>query len=100
MTEVRALLGRIDDAATHRALDAERAFLRRLGGGCDAPVGAYAIADGARGRIHLEAMIASGDGHVVLRRGLDGGDPDALGLALAEAMIDRDGALTLIGSDA
>ena len=32
----------IDDAAAHRCLDAERAFLGELGGGCELPVGAYA----------------------------------------------------------
>jgi len=29
----------IDDAASHRRLDAERAFLGQLGGGCELPVG-------------------------------------------------------------
>jgi hydroxymethylbilane synthase len=98
--EVRALLGAIDHAPTHRALDAERAFLRRLGGGCDAPVGAYATANGPDGTIHLEAMIASGDGHVVLRRRLDGADPDELGIALAESMLFGDGASQLVEAEA
>jgi hydroxymethylbilane synthase len=100
MTAVQELLLAVDDVPTHRALDAERAFLRRFGGGCDAPVGAYATTDGPEGVIHLEAMIASGDGHVVLRRGLDGTDPDELGLALAEVMIERDGASMFLGAGA
>jgi len=40
--ETLALLAAIDDAATRRAVEAERAFLAELGGGCDLPVGAYA----------------------------------------------------------
>ena len=37
-----ARLEAIDDADAHRCVLAERAFLAELGGGCDAPVGAYA----------------------------------------------------------
>jgi hydroxymethylbilane synthase len=93
---VHAVVGAIDDVPTHRALDAERAFLRRLGGGCDAPVGAYAIADGLFGTIRLAAMIASSDGHVILRRNLKGTDPEMVGLELAEAMLEFDGALKIV----
>jgi hydroxymethylbilane synthase len=42
-----SVLEEIDDEAAHVALRAERAFLARLGGGCDAPVGAYATVDEA-----------------------------------------------------
>lgn len=35
----------IDDPASRRAVTAERLFLAELGGGCDAPVGAYATID-------------------------------------------------------
>jgi hydroxymethylbilane synthase len=97
--DVVSVLAAIDHRATHRALDAERAFLRRLGGGCDAPVGAYATADGHDGVIRLEAMIASGDGHVVLRRALEGSDPVELGTALAETMLVDDGAALLVEVD-
>ena len=41
------LVARIEHAPSRLAVDAERAFLARLGGGCDLPVGAYAtVADG------------------------------------------------------
>lgn len=39
------LVARIEHAPTRVAVDAERAFLARLGGGCDLPVGAYATVD-------------------------------------------------------
>jgi hydroxymethylbilane synthase len=97
--DVVSLLAAIDHTATHRALDAERGFLRRLGGGCDAAVGAYATAEGSDGTIRLEAMIASGDGHVVLRRALEGTDPAELGVTLAETMLVRDGASLLVEVD-
>ena len=39
-------LAEIDNARAHAAVNAERAFLARLGGGCDAPVGAHARYNG------------------------------------------------------
>jgi hydroxymethylbilane synthase len=69
-----SLLEEIDDEPAHVALRAERAFLATLGGGCDAPVGAYATVDEA-GVVSLEAMLASLDGHIVIRRRASGDDP-------------------------
>ena len=40
--ELRALLAALDHAPTRRAVDAERAVLHALGGGCSVPVGAAA----------------------------------------------------------
>ncbi len=45
-TAAIAQLAGIEHAPTRLAVDAERAFLARLGGGCDLPVGAYAALDG------------------------------------------------------
>ena len=64
----------IDDAASHRCLDAERAFLGELGGGCELPVGALAVI-GSGGEVELEGLIASLDGLVLLRRAMSGPDP-------------------------
>ncbi|MEK7767618.1 MAG: hydroxymethylbilane synthase, partial [bacterium] len=46
-----ALLEKIHDAATGRAVTAERALLAALGGGCRTPLAAYAAADGPRLRL-------------------------------------------------
>lgn len=89
------LLSRIDDADAHRAVLAERAFLACLGGGCEAPVGAYATI--AEDGIHLEAMLASLDERQVIRRRGLGSDPVAVGTALAESMLEIDGAGELFG---
>ncbi len=65
----------IDDLDAHRAVDAERAFLARLGGGCDLPCGALArIEDGD---VVLDALLASLDGHVVVRSTARGDDAGA-----------------------
>ena len=42
----RAVVGRLDDPATRRAVELERAILARSGGGCRAPIGVLAIGDG------------------------------------------------------
>jgi hydroxymethylbilane synthase len=86
----------IDDPQAHSALRAERAFLARLGGGCEAPVGAYATID-ADGMIHLEAMIASIDEREVIRRRALGDDPEQVGTSLASSMLEIDGAAELFG---
>jgi hydroxymethylbilane synthase len=91
-----SLLSQIDDGPAHVALRAERAFLARLGGGCDAPVGAYATVDEA-GVVYLEAMLASLDGHIVIRRRASGEDPERTGTELAVSMIEIDAAGELFG---
>lgn len=55
---VIALLAAIDDDTSHTRLDAERAFLAELGGGCDLPAAAYAERDGDG--LRLRAFLADG----------------------------------------
>jgi hydroxymethylbilane synthase len=90
----------IDDAGSHRCLDAERAYLRELGGGCDQPVGAYAVV-GSDGLVELEGLVASLDGQVLLRRRRRGADPEEVGRDVAIDIRDRcGGAEVLSGSGA
>lgn len=76
------VLSKIDHIPTRRAVEAERSFLAQLGSGCDLPVGAYAI-DQSNGYISLEAMVASLDGHIVLKKQARDTDPKTLGKNLA-----------------
>lgn len=92
--ETRERLAAIEHRPSRLAVDAERAFLAELGGGCDLPVGAYATVDGST--IELEAMIASLDGHIVLRATGSGGAPHALGARLAAELLDGSGARQLL----
>ncbi|MBW3556359.1 MAG: hydroxymethylbilane synthase [Actinobacteria bacterium] len=92
---VQVALRAVEHAASRAAVDAERAFLAHLGGGCDLPVGALASVDPA-GQIHLEGLLASYDGRIVLRRSLAGPDPAALGAELATELLDRAGGRALL----
>lgn len=79
---VRDLLRPLDDAATRAAVTAERAFLQALGGGCSAPVAAYARPS-ADSQLHLDGLVAAPDGRRVIRMSGAGADPAALGAWLA-----------------
>jgi hydroxymethylbilane synthase len=87
----REICSAIDDPLVHRAIEAERAFLARLGGGCDAPVGAFASCPDPTAPIRLEAFVARDDGHALVRGALAGVDPVALGGALADELLERGG---------
>jgi hydroxymethylbilane synthase len=91
------LLRAIDDPATAVAVTAERAFLARLGSGCDLPVGAYATL-GPDDTLLIEGVVASNDGQVVLRERRQGpaGSPAELGAALAVVLLDEAGGRALL----
>ena len=91
-----ARLRAIDDPAAHRAVDAERAFLAELGGGCELPVGALAEVDGRAGTIFLDALLASLDGHMVLRTRVAGDDPNDVGITAALDLLDKKGGRSLL----
>ncbi len=76
------------DADTTAAVTAERALLRRLEGGCQVPVAAYARIDD--GMLYLDGAVASLDGSRHVRASLSGSPADAgtLGVALAETLLD------------
>lgn len=91
---VRALLATITDADAHAAVVAERAFLAELGGGCNLPCGALAHT-GAAG-VEIEVLLASLDGHTVLRARAAGSDPATVGTEAARVLLDDHGGRTLL----
>jgi hydroxymethylbilane synthase len=90
-----ALLQPLDDAATRVAVLAERALLRRLEGGCQVPIAAYAepAGDGLR----LRGLVGTLDGQTIVRGELSGATDEAelLGVALAEQLL-LDGASAIL----
>jgi hydroxymethylbilane synthase len=67
----------------------ERALLKKLGGGCQVPIGAFA--EMRDGRLHLLAVVADQDGSTVLRESRDGIDPFRLGEVVGDALLQRGG---------
>lgn len=86
----------VDDADAHRAVDAERAFLAELGGGCDLPCGALARVEPRAGSIVMEAVLATLDGHVVLRTRVAGDDARDVGVTAAVDLLDGKGGRALL----
>jgi len=91
----REAVTRLDDLATHQAVRAERAVLRRLGGGCQVPIAAHAELED--GQLRLQGLVANLDGTQIIRAQTRGpaSDPEALGAAVAEDLL-RQGAKEIL----
>jgi hydroxymethylbilane synthase len=89
--EVSPLVHAIDDREAHAALNAERAVVEALGGGCQTPIGALASTSG--GALELVAVVVSLDGQRTVR-GVDRGrmvDAGAIGARVGAQLL-ADGA--------
>ena len=81
------LLKPLDHYETSVCVRAERAFLKKLEGGCQVPIGAYA--QFKNGEVFIEGLVGSIDGKILLKDKLHGKPEDAesLGTALAENLL-------------
>ena len=89
-------LAEIDDADAHRAVRAERAFLAELGGGCNLPCGALAVAEAETDELVLDALLAALDGSIVLRTRVMGSDAGEVGERAARDLLDAKGGRDLL----
>jgi len=96
--ETHELLAELNHSSTAAACEAERALLRALGGGCELPIAAHAVADDEV--IHLDALVASSSGDRICRDSLAGNTCDAarLGETLAATLLERGAGALLLGS--
>lgn len=90
-------LSALNHEPTRRAVDAERAMLHALGGGCSVPVGALAHVD--RGDIHLTSGAFSLAANPAVRGRQVGGDPIELGQRAADDLVSRGAAAILAEFD-
>lgn len=90
-------LAAIEHGPSRVAVEAERGFLAELGGDCDLPAGAHATV-APDGSVALEGLLASLDGHVVLRESDTGpaAGAAAVGHALARRLLDDHGGAALL----
>ncbi len=88
---VRDLIGSLNHGETELTIRAERAFLKELEGGCQAPLAGYGKLVG--GRLALEGMVAELDGSVLIRDKLFGPKekPEELGVKLARKILSAGG---------
>jgi hydroxymethylbilane synthase len=85
--EILQTIDPLDHAPTRLAAAAERAFLRRLEGGCQVPIGAYAeVKDNV---LHLQGLVAALDGSRQVRDEISGPPAGAeiMGTELAERLL-------------
>ena len=88
---LKEMVSCLNHQETALCTQAERSFLKRLQGGCQVPLAGHARF--REGRLSLAGLIASLDGSVVIKEKMEGpaGDPEGLGLRLAEHLLDRGG---------
>ncbi|KZW98943.1 porphobilinogen deaminase [Pseudoalteromonas luteoviolacea] len=84
---VQSLLAPLEHAPTRARVLAERAMNRRLEGGCQVPIGAYAELQGDQ--IYLRGLVGAVDGSTILRAEKTGAlqQAEALGVELAESLL-------------
>ncbi len=83
------MVAALDHPATHVAVSGERAFLRRLEGGCQVPIAGHGTLN--KNTYHLTGLVADVDGSVLIRHSLAGPAQSAahLGTELAEVLLSR-----------
>lgn len=91
-SDVRSLFAGVDHRNTHVAVQAERAFLARLGVGCNSPTGAHATCRES-GQLRIDGFLQH-DGGQASFASMHGvaGDAIAIGAALAEQLLGMSGA--------
>lgn len=84
---VQALLAPLEHGITRNCVLAERAMNRRLQGGCQVPIGAFATQHGEQ--ITLRGLVGSLDGSEIIRDQVQGpaSSAEALGQQLAERLL-------------
>ena len=84
---MREVSAKICHADTFTCVTAERVVMKKLEGGCQVPIGAYARLEGDL--MVMDAVVGSVNGEKILRATLDGpaNEPEALGDAMVEALL-------------
>ena len=88
-TSTNSLIHPLDHEATRLACQAERAFLKGLGGGCLVPIAALATLD--HRNLTLQGLVARPDGSEIVRGSASGPPEDAaaVGVRLANELLGR-----------
>ncbi|MCM2131506.1 hydroxymethylbilane synthase [Larsenimonas rhizosphaerae] len=87
--QVRALIAPLVDAPTTSCVLAERAMNTHLEGGCQVPIGGFALLEDEGQTLWLRGLVGAPDGSQVLRAQARGPAeaPEALGVQVADALL-------------
>ncbi|WP_397472082.1 hydroxymethylbilane synthase [Rheinheimera sp.] len=87
--EVQQLLSALEHRETRICVLAERAMNRKLQGGCQVPIGAYAVIE--NDSLWLRGLVGALDGSEIIRHQLRGpvAEAEQLGVALAEHLLSQ-----------
>jgi len=87
--EVEERIGFLNDPDSSIAITAERAFLKRLGGGCQVPIAAFGWIVGLN--LHIDGLVGTIDGKRLIRHHVEGPikQAESLGIELAEVLLMR-----------
>jgi hydroxymethylbilane synthase len=79
----------LNDRDSFLSVTAERAFLKKLEGGCQVPLAAYARLAG--GTLHVDGLVGSIDGKRLIRHHVEGPveNAESLGIELAEILLSK-----------
>lgn len=86
-SELQPILKKINHEQTEIETRAERAFLKRLGGGCKTPIAAYAKIK--NNKLFIDGLASSPDGKQYFRSATAGNinNPEKIGINLAESVL-------------
>ncbi len=76
------------DATTALAVRAERSLLKTLEGGCQVPIAGHATVDDNES-ITLTGLVAALDGRKIIKATSSSSNPEALGVTLAQTLLDQ-----------
>ena len=84
---VKELVAHLEHGSTRIGVNAERAFLARLEGGCQVPIAGHAVVEDDQ--VTLEGLVASVDGQRYIREKISGSRDDAerMGIELADRLL-------------
>lgn len=85
---MQGVCAKIGHPETMECVTAERVVMRKLEGGCQVPIGAYARLEGSK--LVMDGLVGSVDGKRIVRARLEGdaGDPIALGDSMVAALLE------------
>jgi len=89
------VISKLEHEPSRRAIEAERAFARKLGADCRTPIAAFARID--HGKLAIDGLVASVSGKMLLRSRIvsDNPSPGAVGEQLAESLLKQGAQIVL-----